>query len=115
MYATHDLFETLDNLLASSHVQSQTFSSTQLEEEIIITGMVPGYSKSEIDLEIKGMDLYIAGKAKDDVNRKSFNKRYKLSEKLDAENIDASCTNGILTVKIPRIIPEVFHKTIKVK
>lgn len=113
MYKTYDLIDNLDSLFASSIAQTYSFTSEQTEDEIIVTGTVPGYSKSDISLEIKGKDLVIEGTAKE--NQKDFRKVYKLSEKLDVENITASCSNGILTVIIPRIISEVFHKTIKVK
>jgi len=107
-------FELIDNIenFLSMTANSYEFTNKKNDNEIIITGQVPGYSKKDIDIEVKDKNLIISGKAK---ALKSFKRVYKLSDLTDADNITALCRNGLLTIIIPRIIPDVFQKTITVK
>lgn len=72
---------------------------------------VPGFSKEEIEVSLKGNTLIVKGEkskseeVKDEnfvlseFNMQKFERRFKLSRNLKKEVIEAECKNGILTVR----------------
>lgn len=75
---------------------------------------LPGVKKEDIHVEVKDNRLTISGerKTKEEVNEESyhriessygkFERSFTLSEDVDAENVDASCDNGVLEVVLPK-------------
>ena len=70
---------------------------------------VPGFNKKSIDISVDSEYLIIEGKTNDD----SFNKRYAMDGKYDADAIEASVVDGLLTLSVP-YKAEVKPKKIKV-
>ncbi|MBI9035876.1 MAG: Hsp20/alpha crystallin family protein [Bacteroidales bacterium] len=71
---------------------------------------VPGYQKDDFGIKTEKNLLIISSEIKEESEtkdwkqsfRKSFEQRFRLSEKLDSEKIEASYTNGILEITIPK-------------
>lgn len=75
---------------------------------------LPGVKKEDIHVEVKDNRLTISGerKTKEEVNEESyhriessygkFERSFTLPEDIDAENVDASCDNGVLEVVLPK-------------
>lgn len=75
---------------------------------------LPGVKKEDIHVEVKDNRLTISGerKTKEEVNEESyhriessygkFERSFTLPEDVDAENVDASCDNGVLEVVLPK-------------
>ena len=117
---TTDMFNELDKIFSDIGEQYSSVISrrtaTETEDDITINLTVPGYGKKDIDIDVIGDKLTIAAKENKDRNLSGFKKAYRISnDSIDVENISAKCENGLLVVTVPKIIPEVISRKIKIK
>ncbi len=71
---------------------------------------VPGYQKDDFQIKVEKNVLFIASEIKEEKEnkdwkhsfRKSFEQRFRLSEKMDSEKISAAYNNGILEIHLPK-------------
>ena len=101
-----------------------TIDVYQTESEIVIKSTVAGVSADDIDITVTGDMITIRGTRTRDENIPQeqyyyqecywgpFSRSVILPVEVDAERIDASMKNGILTVRLPKIEKE---KTKKVR
>lgn len=61
---------------------------------------VPGFSKSDITIEVKNLDMVISG----NVDGRTLNKKFKLSDSWDLSKSKAKVKNGVLDITIPKIV-----------
>ena len=83
-------------------------------DEIVVECELPGVKRDDIDLSIAGETVVIKGSKKcecetDDIqyHRRErgsgdFSRTVVLPEKIDADRISASMTDGILTIRLPK-------------
>ena len=71
---------------------------------------VPGYNSSQIDISVKDEILTVLGKT----DKRSFSRSFAVPEDVDVDAIEATVTDGILTMEMRRR-PEVQPKKILVK
>ena len=114
------MFNELDKIFSDIGEQYSSVISrrtaTETEDDITINLTVPGYGKKDIDIDVIGDKLTIAAKENKDRNLSGFKKAYRISnDSIDVENISAKCENGLLVVTVPKIIPEVISRKIKIK
>ncbi len=88
------------------------------ETSIDIEAAIPGMSKDEVAVEITDGTLTIQGNSnqRDDVEdgqsvrreikRSKFQRSFRLGDNLDQAGITANYDNGILTLNIPKIVPD---------
>ncbi len=70
---------------------------------------VPGFQKDDFQIKVEKNALIISAEIKEEEEnkdwkqsfRKSFEQRFRLSDKLESEKIAASYSNGILEIKVP--------------
>lgn len=103
-----------------------TIDVYQTEGEIVIKSTVAGVSADDIDITVTGDMITIRGTRKrdEDIGQEQyyyqecywgpFSRSVILPVEVDAERIDASMKNGILTVRLPKIEKEKTKK-IRVK
>lgn len=81
------------------------------ENEFLIELSVPGFSKEQIRISVEKNVLVVKAEKNEENERKylsrefglqSFERRFVLSKKVNADNISASFNNGILEVTLPR-------------
>lgn len=106
--------------LGKSNVPSVNVKEEESEFQIEVAA--PGYKKDSFNIEIKDNYLTISSKnesTKEDKNDKyhrrefyssSFERSFYLPEGVDAEDIKASYTDGILSVSVPKK-PKVENKS----
>jgi len=94
------------------------------DNEIIVSTEVPGCKAEDIDISVHGNALTISGEKKESQERKekgyyyvesnygSFRRDLNLPSEVDPTKVDASCKNGVLTIKLPKAEKA---KSIKVK
>ena len=87
--------------------------------------MIPGINKKDISVDVEDNKLFIKHQLIEEqkeeevnylrfgFNKGSFNKEFKLSDKIDKANISATFENGILTVTLPK--KEVIKEVRKIK
>ena len=128
-YRTNPLDVLLNDFFRSSEA-SDRFEKAELtyapsanlaesETEVILELLVPGYSKDQIQLSVEDNILTVksnleeenAGEVENtlalkyshvEFEKKKFEKKYKLSDKLDQEKIHAEVNNGILKVVLEK-------------
>jgi len=100
------------------------------DEAIFIEAEVPGLSKKDVRVDVKDNLLTVSGGrlAKGDpdkpqpryilkeLKRSNFQRSFTLTDKLDASKIEANFEDGLLTIAIPKRIPEEPEsRSIKIK
>ena len=89
-------------------------------DEYYLTANIPGVSKENVKIKLEEGFLVIMGRVNVDEtkNRKyvlneieegNYYRRFKISESIDEQKIDAKLENGILSVKLPK------HERVKPK
>ena len=74
---------------------------------------VPGYNKKLIDVLVSGDKLVIEGKAHTG-STEGFKKVFTIEDTLDADGVEATVIDGVLTVSVP-YAEEVKPRKIEVK
>ena len=97
------LFNDLNTILKSSNIpdySSKNYKTDSDDSGVTLTMNVPGYNKKLIGVSVDGDDLVIEGKSNSG-DTDGFDKRFKIGDGLDVENINASIVDGVLTVSVP--------------
>ena len=92
---------------------SSEYKTDSDEDGITLTMNVPGYNDKLIDVSVSGDKLTIEGKSHTG-STKGFNYAFTINDNLDADGIDATAIDGVLTVSIP-YAEEVKPRKVKVK
>ena len=122
------IFDEIEDVLSTSwdylptRSANSKFKIKSTEDAVEITAEVPGFSKKDISITTEDNILIIKGELSnggdtdgDLIKSNSFEKRYTVSNDMDVDNTVAKCTNGMLMVNIPKVVPEIVSKTIKIK
>ena len=102
----NELFRDLDfvndNFLSKPYPirNSSDYKIDSDDDGVILTMNVPGYNKKLIDVSVSGDKLTIEGKANSG-DSSGFNHTFTINDNLDADEIDATVIDGVLTVSIP--------------
>jgi len=106
-----------DNWFPSRRAFRNTFKLDveEKEKEYLIQAELPGFTKDEVNLELKEGRLIISAckdEEKED-NKKNYIHRERVYSRMQrsiylpeaaAENVKAKLDNGILTIKVPKVI-----------
>lgn len=96
-----------------------------VDDEIVLLAEMPGVDESEVDITLEKNVLTMTGYCNVDVPEDydlahseygigDYQRSFTLSDEVDRDNIEASMSNGVLRVIIPRA-PEAKSKKIEVK
>jgi len=84
------------------------------EHELVIKAEIPGMNKDNIDITVENFTLTIHGEKKTDETVKddqfhrversygSFTRTFALPQTVDANKVEASYKDGVLTIKLPQ-------------
>lgn len=97
----------------------------ETNDEYYLVGNMPGVTKEDIKLKIEEGNLIVMGRVnfKGELNRKylmkeidpsNYYRKFKLSDSVDEQKIDAKLENGRLFVHLPKV-ERVKPKTIEIK
>jgi HSP20 family protein len=95
----------------------------EYDNQFIVDVAVPGYDKDDIHINVDQDHLVISSEREgvNDLNFKirefnygTFNRKFRLPEDVDVENITASFNDGILSIHIPKV-EEVKPRKIDIK
>ena len=105
-------------LLKLPRMQLPRMDIKEEEGEYLITAEVPGFTKGEIDIEVKDNLLTISSEHKEEKeeekegyifkerSHRSFSRSLVIPENIGHEEIEAKLENGLLTLHIPKKEPE---------
>jgi HSP20 family protein len=86
----------------------------ETDDDIVVTAALPGIKPDDLDVTITGQNLALRGELKADetvehdqyIYRErrfgSFNRSFQLPVRVDGDRADASFSDGILTLRIPK-------------
>jgi len=106
-------------------VFAPTLDMKEGDKGIVIEVELPGMKSSEIDVQVVDGTLVLRGERKQEKEEKTkqwhraerswgrFERRIALPDHIDAEKIEASCKDGVLSITMPRR-PEVKPKAISI-
>ena len=106
-----DIFRIYPNAYRDN--KSSDYKTDTDDDGVILTMNVPGYNDKLIDVSVSGDSLTIEGKAHTG-STDGFTHSFTINDNLDADEIDATVIDGVLTVSIP-YAEEVKPRKIKVK
>ncbi len=99
----------------------------EYEDKVGVVAEIPGLNRKQLDVAVEDGVLTISGDKhsafEDDgakvirreLKQSSFKRSFELGELLDGENVSANFKDGILSVSIPKVEPEIPKKhTIKI-
>ena len=92
---------------------SSEYKTDSDEDGVTLTINVPGYNDKLIDVSVSGDKLTIEGKSHTG-STDGFTHSFTINDNLDADEIDATAIDGVLTVSIP-YAETVKPRKIKVK
>lgn len=117
-----------DELLRTTSRQSTNYPPHNIlkidENNFVIQLAVAGFDKGEVDIQVEGQMLSIAGSTSKDnqygaeylvqgISMRDFERTFRLAEHVEVKN--AEVTNGILSIELERIVPvEKLPKTIAI-
>tara|TARA_B100000902_G_C27257103_1_gene888478 strand:+ start:573 stop:1049 length:477 start_codon:yes stop_codon:yes gene_type:complete len=97
----------------------------EYEDKVGLIAEIPGLDKKDLNVEVEDGTLTIAGekhngifdeaKAKvlrRELKQSSFKRQFTLGDLLDGDNITANFKDGILSIEIPKVEPELPKKSI---
>lgn len=102
----------LDDIYYKDMHSQRNSNIVQQDDSIDIEIEAVGLSKKDISIEVKDNVLHVSYENKNKDSKKysqqqiffdSFENKYKLQNNMDAENISATMSNGLLNIKIPKI------------
>ena len=82
------------------HTNSSEHRIETDDDGVTLTINVPGYNDKLIDVSVSGDKLTIEGKSHTG-STEGFNHIFTINDNLDADEIDATAIDGVLTVSIP--------------
>ena len=99
------LDEMIDNIFrvypnSYRHDNSSDYKIDTDDGGVTLTINVPGYNDKLIDVSVSGDKLTIEGKSHTG-STEGFNHIFTINDNLDADEIDATAIDGVLTVSIP--------------
>ena len=108
-----ELFNTFNSV--SSLKPSYDYSNINYElsedgNELNLSFDVPGFSKSDLTIEVLDSHMNING----EIGNRTFSKRFRLSNSWDLSQAKATVTNGVLDIVVPKL-EEKRKKTIEIK
>ena len=109
-----ELFKQLDRNLAYTNNRNPLANVHTDEDGVRLSLEVPGIAPEDIEVNIQGNEVHVTAKSKEselaegeryvmhEFGNSSFERRLKLPFAADAKKVKASCTNGVLSLEIPR-------------
>ena len=115
-----------DDMVGSSTTDwSPALDVSETDQAFQVRLEVPGIAPDQIDIQVDGDHLVIAGEKKECVEKSEkgyfhketrygqFSRRVSLPEGVDREQISADSSNGVLTITLPKL-PQMAPKKIAV-
>ena len=123
-----NMFPTFSNDLGEDFFSKGSYPRVNVingNENLVIEAAIPGMNSADVDVEVTDRVLTIRGGSNQhadisdsqyvrrEIKRSAFQRSFRLSENLDADNISGECNNGVLTLTIPKLVPTTQEKNIR--
>ena len=109
------------NCFENNHCEKPAANVYETSNAYTIDLLIPGFSKDEVKVVVDDNLLIVSGGARKEekserkvrrieFGKRNFERRFKLSEKIDADAVRAEFNNGVLTIVLP-LKPEDSRKS----
>jgi HSP20 family molecular chaperone IbpA len=96
-----------------SYRNTEQYTHVTNDKEVVIEMAVPGITREDLKVDVMDNVLIVEAKTKSKSRlSKDLNYRWYLDKNIDVDNINATLTNGLLTLTLPKVKPA--KKTIAV-
>ncbi len=85
----------------------------ETEKELLLYADMPGVKPNDVELKYERGELHLTGKVRrperggrmayGEYEEGDFYRSFNLHESIDSEKIEASCRNGVVTVRLPKV------------
>ena len=95
---------------AENHDQTLGINVQEDDDAYVLSALVPGLKSDELNIQVLEDDVRIQGEYKADENNYlvrelpngSFTRTLRLPVAIDAEQVEANITDGVLTLRLPK-------------
>jgi HSP20 family protein len=103
-YKIYHPLEMMDRIFSNSLQINEKTSYEVKEKEDAYTAefLVPGFTQSDISVEVSDNILTVEGKNNGSGWTSDFSKKFRLPDSVDGKKIEAKLENGILKLKVPK-------------
>ena len=102
----------------TEYVKDEDYEINHVKDGAYLHFEVPGFNKENLEITVEGDELVLEGKRKYKLNNtekeKQINKRVKLNNNYNSSTLEATISDGILTVYIPKYTKETEKRKNKV-
>lgn len=103
------------------HLEPAT-NVAQHEKKLVFDVLVPGFTKDNLEVSIKGNVLTVKGEKPhhveetgveymvEEFSTDSFERQFKLSEEVSTDHIEAKCENGLLRISFYDEKPKIYKR-----
>jgi HSP20 family molecular chaperone IbpA len=102
----------------TEYVKDEDYEINHVKDGAYLHFEVPGFSKENLEITVEGDELVLEGTRKYKLNNtekeKQINKRIKLNNNYNSSTLEATISDGILTVYIPKYTKETEKRKNKV-
>ena len=102
----------------TEYVKDENYEINHVKDGAYLHFEVPGFNKENLEITVEGNELVLEGKRKYKLNgsekEKTLSKRVKLNNNYNPSTIEATISDGILTVYIPKYSKETEKKKNKI-
>lgn len=110
-----EFFGTASGLLSSDWAFSPEVSVKEKKKEIEVRAEIPGVTEDDVDVHLEDNVLTLSGEKREETTKEeggrhysecrygSFHRSIPLSAEVDAEKVEATFKNGVLTVRLPKV------------
>jgi HSP20 family protein len=113
------LFDQLERAAFGGHdwFEWPHFDSEETDDELLLTADMPGMSDEDVEITVSGSLLIVRGERKPSTRARrrpygSFERRFRIADGFDLENVEAELSHGVLAVRIPKL-PKAKPRRIK--
>lgn len=112
---TRDPFGALDRAFTGSRAWSPAVDVAESDDELTVRAEIPGIDPNELQVNISGNQLVLAGEKKESSEKKgkdfyqtesrygSFRRSIPLPGSVDQEKVEADYANGVLTIRLKKV------------
>jgi HSP20 family molecular chaperone IbpA len=102
----------------AEYIKDEYYEINHVKDGAYLHFEVPGFNKENLEITVEGVELVLEGKRTYKLNgvekEKTINKRVKLNNTYNSSTIEATISDGILTVYIPKYSKETEKKKNKI-
>jgi HSP20 family protein len=102
----------------TEYVKDEDYEINHVKDGAYLHFEVPGFNKENLEITVEGDELVLEGTRKYKLNNtekeKQINKRIKLNNNYNSSTLEATISDGILTVYIPKYTKEAEKRKNKV-